>query len=50
MKSNNENLPIRRNLKLVYILSLIIASLFVFASALGILLKQRRCNRVSLNA
>jgi hypothetical protein len=38
MKSNNENLPIKRNLKLVYILSLMIASLFVFASALGILL------------
>ena len=38
MKSNNENLPIKRNLKLVYILSFIIASLFVFASVLGIML------------
>ncbi len=38
MKLNNEKLPIKGNLKLVYILSLIIASLFVFISALGILL------------
>ena len=38
MKSNEENLPIKRNLKLVYILSLIIASLWVFTSVSGILL------------
>lgn len=38
MKSNEENLPIKRNLKLVYILSLIIASLLVFTSVSGILL------------
>jgi len=38
MKSNNENLPIKRNLKLVYILSLIIACLFAFTSISGILL------------
>jgi hypothetical protein len=38
MKSINENnLPIKRNLKLVYILSLIIASLLVIASICGIL-------------
>ena len=37
MKLNNENdLPIKRNLKMVYILSLIIASLLVFASISGI--------------
>ena len=38
MKSNEENLPIKCNLKLVYILSLIIASLLVFTSVSGILL------------
>ena len=38
MKSNKENLPIKRNLKLVYILSLIIACLFAFTSISGILL------------
>jgi hypothetical protein len=38
MKSINENnLPIKRNLKLVYILSLIIVSLLVIASICGIL-------------
>jgi len=38
MKSNEDNLPIKCNLKLVYILSLIIASLLVFTSGSGILL------------
>jgi len=38
MKSNKENLPIKCNLKLVYILSLIIASLLAFTSFSGILL------------
>jgi hypothetical protein len=38
MKSNEEKLPINSNLKLVYILSLIIASLLVFTSVSGILL------------
>lgn len=37
MKSNKENLPIKRKLKLVYILTLIIASLLVVASLSGIL-------------
>jgi len=38
MKSNAENLPIKGNLKMVYILSLSIECLFVFTSVLGILL------------
>ncbi len=38
MKSNEENLPIKGNLKLVYILSLLITCLFAFASVSGILL------------
>lgn len=38
MKSNAENLPIKGNLKLVYILSLLIACLFAFTSVSGILL------------
>ncbi len=37
MKLNKENLPIKSNLKLVYILSLIIACLFAFTSVSGIL-------------
>jgi hypothetical protein len=37
MKSNEDNLPIKGNLKLVCILSLIIAGLFGFTSVLGIL-------------
>ena len=41
MKSNEENLPIKRNLKLVYILSLLITCLFAFASVSGILLGPR---------
>lgn len=41
MNSNNENnLPIKRNLKLVYILSLIIASLLAVASIAGILFRS----------
>ena len=41
MNSNNENiLPINRNLKLVYILSLIIASLLAVASIAGILFRS----------
>ena len=35
MKSNEKDLPIKHNLKLAYISSLIIASLFVITSALG---------------
>jgi hypothetical protein len=38
MKSNAENLPIKGNLKLVYILSLLIACVFAFTSVSGILL------------
>lgn len=38
MKSNAENLPIKKNLRLVYILSLLITCLFAFASISGILL------------
>ena len=37
MKSNKEKLPVKRNLRWVYILSLIILSLFVLTSASGIL-------------
>ena len=37
MKSNSDNLPIKGNLKLVYILSLLVACLFVFTSVFGIL-------------
>lgn len=41
MNSNNENnLPIKRNLKLVYILSFIIASLMAIASVAGILFRS----------
>ena len=41
MNSNNENnLPIKRNLKLVYILSFIIASLMAVASIAGILFRS----------
>ena len=38
MKSNAENLPIKGKLKLVYILSILIACLFAFTSVSGILL------------
>jgi hypothetical protein len=38
MKTNEKNLPIKCNLNLVYILSLIIASLLLFASVSGIFL------------
>jgi hypothetical protein len=38
MKSNAENLPIKGNLKLFYILSLLITCLFAFVSVSGILL------------
>ena len=37
MKSNSDNLPIKGNLKLVYILSLLVTCLFVFTSVFGIL-------------
>ncbi|MEJ2240585.1 MAG: hypothetical protein P8Y18_00350 [Candidatus Bathyarchaeota archaeon] len=38
MKSNEEKLPIKGNLKVVYILSVLIACIFVFTSVYGILL------------
>ena len=42
MNSNNENsLPIKRNLKLLYILSFIIASLMAIASIAGVLFRSR---------
>ncbi|MEJ2240953.1 MAG: hypothetical protein P8Y18_02255 [Candidatus Bathyarchaeota archaeon] len=41
MNSNKENLPIKGNLKLIYILSLLIACLFAFTSVSGILLGSK---------
>jgi hypothetical protein len=50
VNSNNENnLPIKRNLKLVYILSFIIASLMAVASIAGILFRSMIYARASLN-